>query len=225
MSDLEPGGWSHNEGGEITQGRPQGTGNGFAHFKHSQPLQAKDVLRMRVEVGRSVWVGFATEQYNAEKHGETYKSIAYVWLDISQGGTTVIYPDISQDGQEHCHPDHLQLHIPKAPFDLAVRCEAVSNVPQIQFNDDDVWHDFAPDRAALKAGPWFPYLSLYGANVRLSDHSVHRPRAVKSAGNINKAPAAATAAADGAGAAVGGNDDDSFLPPQKKARHEQGGSK
>jgi hypothetical protein len=100
-------------------------------------------------------------------------------------------------------------------------------VPQIQFNDDDVWHDFAPDRAALKAGPWFPHLRLDGAAVRLSDHSVHRPRAVKSAGKIHKAPAAAAAAAaaDGAGAAVGGKDDDSVPPPQKKARHEEGGSK
>jgi hypothetical protein len=148
---------------------------------------------------------------------------AWVCLD---DGTTVIRTDISQDGQQHFHDGHLSPHIPKAPFDLAVRCEAVSNVPQIQFNDDDVWHDFAPDRAALKAGPWFPYLSLYGANVRLSDHSVHRPRAVKSAGNINKAPAAAASAAvaDGAGASLSGGDE-SISPPQKKARHEEGGSK
>jgi hypothetical protein len=96
------------------------------------------------------------------------------------------------------------------------------HVPQIQFNDDDVWHDFAPDRAALKAGPWFPYLALGSADVRLIDHSVHRPRAVKSAGKISKAPAAA-AAADGAGAA---SDEagESVPPPQKKARHEKGGS-
>ena len=54
---------------------------------------------------------------------------------------------------------------------------------------------------------------------------MHRPRAVKSAGKINKAPAAAsTAAADGAGAAVGENDESVPLP-QKKARHEEGGSK
>ena len=106
-----------------------------------------------------------------------------------------------------------------------MRCEAVSNVPQIQFNDDDVWHDFAPDRAALKAGPWFPCLMLGSAATRLSDHSVHRPRAVKSAGKINKAPAAAAsaAAADGAGAASDEHDE-SIAPPQKKARHEEGGS-
>ena len=89
-----------------------------------------------------------------------------------------------------------------------------------------MWHGFAPDRVALQAGPWFPYLALWDAAVRLSDHSVHRPRAVKSAGKINKAPAAAASAAsaDGAGAAVGG-DDESLPPPQKKARHEEGGSK
>ena len=105
------------------------------------------------------------------------------------------------------------------------------NVPQIhsQFNDDDVWHDFAPDRAALKAGPWFPCLALGSAAIRLIDHSVHRPRAVKSAGKISKAPAAsasaaAAAAADGAGAASDEHDE-SVSPPQKKARHEEGSSK
>ena len=82
-------------------------------------------------------------------------------------------------------------------------------MPQIQFNDDDVWHDFAPDRAALKAGPWFPCVQLFDAAVCLSDHSVHHPRAVKSAGKIGKAPAAASAsAADGAGAAENGEDDE-----------------
>ena len=221
MSDLEPEGWSHNEGGEIIEGRPQGKGNGYGFFKHTRSLQAKDVWRMRVEVGGLAFVGFATGHFNAEKHGETCKSTAGVDLD---DGTTRIYPDISEDGQEHYHYGHLRPHIPEAPFDLAVRCEAVSNVPQIQINDDDVWHDFAPGRAALKAGPWFPFLQLADATVRLSDHSVHRPRAVKSAGKINKAPAAAIAAADGAGAASL-MDGESAPPPQKKGRHEESGSK
>jgi hypothetical protein len=221
---LESEGWSHNEGGEIIEGRPQWIKGGIAHFKHSRALQPKDVWRMRVEVGGIAWVGFASEKYNAEKNGETHKSTAHVSLGT---GTTHFFPDISEDGQEHYHDRHLHPHIPEAPFDLALRCEAVSNVPQIQFNDDDVWHDFAPGRAALKAGPWFPYLALWDAATRLSDHSVHRPRAVKSAGKISKAPAAAAsaaAAADGAGAAVG-SDDESVPPPQKKTRHEEGGSK
>ena len=179
---------------------------------------------MRVEAGAEAFVGFATEQYNVEKHNETHKSTAGVFL---LNGLTVINSGISQDGQAHRHPDHLRPHIPEAPFDLAVRCDAVSNVPQIQFNDDDVWHDFAPGRAALKAGPWFPLLLLDSAAVRLTDHSVHRPRAVKSAGKISKAPAAsasAAAAADGAGA-TSDQHDESASPPQKKARHEEGGSK
>ena len=77
---------------------------------------------------------------------------------------------------------------------------------------------------ALKAGPWFPYLQLYGAAINRRDHCVHRPRGGKSAGKINQAAAAFAAAAGGAGAAVG-KDDESVLPPQKKARHEEGGSK
>jgi hypothetical protein len=152
MSDLEPEGWSHNGNGEITERRPQRKG-GNAFFKHTQSLQAKDVWRMRVEVGGDARVGFASEHFNAEKHGETYDSTA--WVRLSDG-TTRIYPDISEDGQEHRHYRHLRPHIPEAPFDLALRCEAVSNVPQIQVNDDDVWPDFAPGRAALQAGPWFP---------------------------------------------------------------------
>ena len=52
-------------------------------------------------------------------------------------------------------------------------------------------------------------------------HCVHRPRAVKSAGKIHKAPAASAAAADGAGAAEDGESDAPVLPPQKKARHEK----
>ena len=89
---------------------------------------------MRVEVGGDARVGFATEEYNAEKHGETYDSTAWVGLG---SGTT----GISENGQHHYHPRHLAPHIPKTPFDLALRCEAVSNVPQIQSNDDAVWHN------------------------------------------------------------------------------------
>ena len=123
---LEHEGWSHDEGGKITEGRPQGKG-GWAYFKHTRTLQAKDVWRMRVEVVGNAWVGFATEQYNVELNDETRKSAAYVSLGT---GSTAIFSNISQDGQRHLYYDHLRPHIPKAPFDLAVRCEAVSNVPQ-----------------------------------------------------------------------------------------------
>jgi len=78
---LEPEGWSHSVGGEITERRPQSKGD-YARFKHSRSLQAKDVWRMRVEVGRRAWVGSANEKYNAEKHGETYKSTAHVSLSV-----------------------------------------------------------------------------------------------------------------------------------------------
>ena len=222
LGALEPQGWSHDGWGEITEGRPQCKDGDFAVFKHSRALLAKDVWRMRVEVGGDARVGFATEQYNVEKHGETGKSTAWVKLNT---GMTCIRPDISHDGQPHYHDGHLGPYIPEAPFDLAVRCEAVSNVPQIQFNDDDVWHRTG---VALKAGPWFPFLQLCSADVRLSDHSVYRPRAVKSAGKISKAPAASASAdaADGAGAGAAPYEhDESVPPPQKKARHEEGGSK
>ena len=90
-----------------------------------------------------------------------------------------------------------------------------------------MWHDFAPDSAAVKAGPWFPVLRLYG-DARLSDHCVHRPKPTKSAGKTIQAPAApaAAASAEGAGAGAGAaveEDEKSVPPPQKKARHDEGG--
>jgi hypothetical protein len=100
-------------------------------------------LRTKVVEGGTAIVGFATESYDVEKHGETYKSIAMVNL---QTGTTLINSDISRDKEEHYHQYHLKDYIPKTlPYDLALRISKDGNVPQIQFNDDAVWHDFAPD--------------------------------------------------------------------------------
>ena len=91
-------------------------------------------------------------------------------------------------------------------------------MPQLRFNEDGEWHDFAPEGGTgLKAGPWFPYLMLRRGD-RLSDHRVNRPRPVKGAG-MKKSLAASTAlASDGAGAEAN-VDDASAPPPQKKARH------
>ena len=84
------------------------------------------------------------------------------------------------------------------PFRQAVlggerRVDLDRNVPQVQFNEDGVWHDFAPDegegRTALKAGPWFPYLLLHEDDL-VSRHRVDRPKATKSAGMKCKASAA-----------------------------------
>ena len=135
---------------------------------------------MKVEVGNFVQVGFAGKNYDPENHYETYKSTAQVWL---RDGTVGVGCGI---GAATCcfHPNHLEDHIPKTkPYDVALRITKDGNLPQIQFNDDSVWHNFAPEGGtALKAGPWFPYLALYSAAVRLVDHSVQRLGAVKSAG-------------------------------------------
>jgi hypothetical protein len=221
---LQPEGWAHDEGGEIAEGKPQSKG-GFARFRHSRELQAQDVLRTKVVQGGGAYVGFAAESFDVEKHVETVKSTARVYLS---NGTTRIGSDISRDGEQHFHHDHLKDYIPKTlPYDVALRISKDGNVPQIQFNDDAVWHDFAPDRAALKAGPWFPFLQL-SAHDRLSDHCVHRPKPTKSAGKTIKAPAApaadAAASGDGAGAGAAlGKDEESVPPPQTKARHDEGG--
>ena len=112
--------------------------------------------------------------------GETYKSIAWVDLD---DGSTIIFPNISQDGQQHLYPGRLKDYIPKTlPYDVALRINKDGNMPQLRFNEDGKWHDFAPEGGTgLKAGPWFPYLDLH-----LSDHRVNRPKPTKSAGKTNK---------------------------------------
>ena len=166
-------------------GKPQSKGQVASFrgsFRHSRELQAQDVLRTRVEGGGRAWIGFATESYNVEKDGETRRSTAFFSLS---DGTTKIGSDISQD--KHLHFDHLGDYIPKnLPYDLALRINKDGNVPQIQFNDDAVWHNFTPDKAAVKAGPWFPYLRLY-AGDRLSDHRVNRPKPTNSAGKTASA--------------------------------------
>ena len=86
-------------------------------------------------------------------------------------------------------------------------------MPQLRFNEDGQWYDFAPEGGTgLKAGPWFPFLVLIEGD-RLSDHRVNHPRPVKSAGKTKTAPASSAAAADGAGAAADAVDE-SDLPPQ-----------
>jgi hypothetical protein len=60
--------------------------------------------------------------------------------------TTVIFPDISQDGVWRFHRGHLEAHIPKTlPYDLALRINKDGNMPQLRFNEDGEWHDIAPE--------------------------------------------------------------------------------
>jgi hypothetical protein len=123
---------------------------------------------MAVGNGKRAQAGFAGEGYEPARHDETCEGTAGVWLG---DGTAFINAGLSLDGQRHFHSRHLSSHVPKtAPFDVALRCDPDGDVPQVQFNEDGVWHDFAPDhqegegggrrRTALKAGPWFPYLHL-----------------------------------------------------------------
>ena len=194
VGGLDPAGWNCSEEGEIRNGEPQCKDEQeYALFKHSQSLETEDVSRMKVAAGGGALVGIAGEGCDVERHDEeTYKSTAGVRLD---DGTTAIFSDISEDGEQHFHPALLKDRIPKTlPYDLALRINKVGNMPQVRFNEDGEWHDFAPeDGAGLKAGRWFPYLQL-SAGDRLSDHRVDRPKPTKSAGKIKSAAAAASAA-------------------------------
>ena len=242
LGGLGPAGWACDEGGGIENGEPQCNEGEededededeeedceVAFFKHSQSLEEGDVWMMKVVAGSEcdgsdalfigAMVGIAAEGYDVERYQETYKSTAIVDL---HDGTTVIHSDISKDGEQHVHDSRLRRYIPEThPYDLALRINKDGNMPQLRFNEDGQWHDFAPEGGTgLKAGPWFPYLFLF-PDDRLSDHRVNRPRPVKGAG-MNKSLAPSTApASDGAGAAVG-EDDESAPPAQKKARHDE----
>ena len=115
---LKAEGWAHNGNGEVSEGKPQCKG-GWAHFRHSQELQAQDVLRTKVVKGGIAYVGFAAESFDVEKHVETVKSTAGVSLI---NGSTIILSAISQDGQQHIHSHHIKDYIPKTlPYDVALR--------------------------------------------------------------------------------------------------------
>ena len=163
-------GWAHNAEGEIVNGQLRSTG-GVACFKHSLELRAEDVWGMRVERGLAI-VGIAAEELNVDSYGETWSSTAYVEL---ANGTTFTRFDISEDGRHHYYESLLKDYIPKTlPYDVALRITKDGSSPQIQFNDDAVWHDFVPEGgAALKAGPWYPYLMAFPGEC-LSDHRVNR---------------------------------------------------
>jgi hypothetical protein len=187
---LDPSLWQFGDNGEMPGGHPQSKGELDAYFKHSQSLDPEVVWRMQVTEGGDAIVGIAAEGYDAERADETETSTAGVNLG---DGDTVIYSDISEDGQDHYHEGLLKDYIPETkPYDVALRISKDGNVPQIQFNNDNVWHDFAPDRVALKAGPWFPFLGLDPGD-RLTDLRIDRPRANNGAGMKHK-PAAETLA-------------------------------
>ena len=189
-NDPTPGGgeddaWKHCVGGEVVEGRPQWRSGvkRKAYFKNKKPLRGGDVWRMRLDNFVYAVVGFAGEEYEPASHSMVHAShLCELFLF---DGKTVIHSGISLNGEDHVHHGHVK--IPKsAPCDLALRCDPDGNVPQVQFDEDGVWHDFAPEgRTALKAGPWFPYLML-NEEDRLSDHRVSCPKPTKSAGN--KAP-------------------------------------
>jgi hypothetical protein len=207
LGALPPAGWACDEEGEIRNGEPrckeeaEEEGVEEAAFKHSQSLEPEDVWKMKVVAGGGASVGIAGEGYDVERDEETFKSTAKVWLD---SGRTVIDSDISEDGERHYHPGLLKDYIPETlPYDLALRISKDGNMPQLRFNEDGEWHDFAPEGGVgLKAGPWFPYL-LLSPGDRLSDHRVNRgPRPVKGAGMNNSLAASTAPASDGAGAAA-----------------------
>ena len=170
---LDAAGWQKSPMGETVDGEQQCMG-GAAYFKHSQTLASGSVWRTRVShaQGGDVTIGFAGETLNVKNYVKTFRDSAYVHLG---SGTTFIRRLMSENGRLHCHQTHLQHEIPKTtPYEVALRCELGSNVPQIQFNNDGTWHDFAPMsaqkvRAGLVPGARYPYLML-NQSARLSDH-------------------------------------------------------
>ena len=198
-------GWESSCLGTVVGGEPQcipDTDGYGGLFKHSLALAAGDVWKMKSGGGAGyAIVGFAMQAFDCSS--KTIDNTAGLRLG---NGYVVVWSDISLDGEQHVHPNHHLAHIPETEtYQLALRIDKDGNVPQVQFNEDGVWHDFAPgrdedededededahdligaeetrpDRVALKEGPWFPYLCLY-KDARVTDHRVDRPRARKSA--------------------------------------------
>ena len=167
----------------------------YASFKHSQSLEPEDVWMMKV-CTKVFGIGVVAEGFDVERHVETEMSTARLDLsnapnDMGEHGSTCILSDISEDGKYKSGRIPKD-QIPKTlPYDLALRINKDGNMPQLRFNEDGQWHDFAPEGGVgLKAGPWFPFLWLHEA-VCLSDHRVDRPRPTKSAGKTKTAPAGA----------------------------------
>ena len=75
-----------------------------------------------------------------------YKHIAMVFLG---GGTTLTRSDISKDGEDHYHYGLLEDLLPETLPRLRP-----GPSPQIRFNEDERWHDFAPEGGTgVNAGP------------------------------------------------------------------------
>jgi hypothetical protein len=75
---------------------------------------------------------------------------------------------------------------PKAtPLDVALRCGKDNNVPQIQFNEDGVWHNWTLDGPALKEGPWLPYLRFDDGVLSPTDLRIDGGRATESFARVS----------------------------------------
>jgi hypothetical protein len=131
-------------------------------------------MKVGVRGGGKAVVGVVGEEYDVEGRDEAFQSTARVLLGYN--GTTGIGCNLSEDGENHYHSGQFFEHLPeRLPYDLALRINKDGNMPQVQFNDDGEWRDFAPEGGTgLKAGPWFPYFVLCSGD-RLTDHRVEQP--------------------------------------------------
>jgi hypothetical protein len=105
-------------------------------------------------------------------------------------GATETRAGISLESDAQSNDDHLADRIPETtPYDLALRCDPDGNMPQVQFNEDGVWHDFAPrdeykrNALPLYSSEWFPYLELDKgdrvSDFRVEEHNHSLARAAK----------------------------------------------
>jgi len=173
--------WTRCVYGRFEYGCPAPSNERQASFKHVTPIPSGAEWKMRVENGVGAWVGFATHKYNVANRATTYEST--VRVDLTSG-LVYIFSDITESGKNYQYSrplvNHLRKHMPYASYNLSLRCEKGTNIPQIQFNNNNMWHNFAPGECALKAEPLFPYLMLRGTAC-LSEHQIAVPKPTKSA--------------------------------------------
>ena len=167
--------------------------NGRQHFfKHKKAIVAGDVWSMRVTGG--AWLGFATEEYDVrDRTGATFHYSTFASMG-EYPGSTIIGRGISEDGNNHSYGERLLPYIPnRHPYDISLRITKDGNIPQIQFNNDDVWHDFAAEgEVGLNAGPWYPFMRK-GHDIVIINHDIRRPKPIKSANQKERAESAKSA--------------------------------
>ena len=167
--------------------------DGATYFKGVVPLRPGDEWEISFNMGIALgspysfaYIGFAGQDYDPEKYGETYKNCARIYLD-NNGSRVMIYEKMSIDGKMHsdvCSFPGYQSYNGK--IKLSLRIDS-NNFPQVKYKNDDKWCDFisSKDRVALKQDSYYPFMVVWNHST-ISNHIVTPKKPTKSANKKRK---------------------------------------